>query len=192
MNEIKYIIFLKKGTTAPIEAGMIISFNGKRPDLGGGVFIAENSTVIGNVSIGDQSSIWFGAVVRGDDNSIRIGKRTNVQDLCVIHVDSDHGTVIGDDCVVGHRAIIHGAQIGDRCLIGMGAIIMNSAKIGNDCIVGAGALVTEGAVIPPRSLVMGFPARVKRGLTDDEVRMIISSAKGYADRAAGYMASISS
>ncbi len=166
---------------------MIITLENKRPQIAKSAFIAENASVIGNVEIGENSSVWFGAVVRGDDNRIKIGKGTNIQDLCVVHIDSTHDTDIGDDCVVGHRVIIHGAHIGNRCLVGMGAIIMNGAKIGEDCIIGAGALVTEGAVIPPRSLVIGFPAKVKRQLTDEEFAFIPSAAQSYVERAKSYL-----
>ena len=166
---------------------MIMKLGKNEPKIAAKIFIAENASVIGNVTIGDKSSVWFGAVIRGDDNSIRIGVGTNIQDLSVLHVDEKHDMVIGDECIVGHRVIIHGAHIGNRCLIGMGSIIMNGAKVGDDCIIGAGALITEDAVIPPRSLVIGFPAKVKRSLTDEEVTMIPSLAAGYIKRSASYL-----
>lgn len=158
----------------------------KNPQVSKGVFVAENATVIGDTIIGEGCGVWFGAVVRGDSNRIKIGNRTNIQDLCVVHVDDTHDTIIGDDVTVGHRVILHGCHIGNRCLIGMGAIIMNGAQIGEDCIVGAGALVTENQVIPPRSLVIGFPAKVKRELSSEELKMILSSSKHYVDKAREY------
>lgn len=159
----------------------------KNPQISKGVFVAENATVIGNVMVGEDCGIWFGAVVRGDSNRIKIGNRTNIQDLCVVHVDDTHDTIIGDDVTVGHRVILHGCHIGNRCLVGMGAIIMNGVQIGEDCIIGAGALVTENQVIPPHSLVIGFPAKIKRELSPEEIKMILDSAKHYADRAREYM-----
>lgn len=165
---------------------MIVNLENKKPKIAKDVFVADNARVIGNVEIGEKSSVWFGAVVRGDDNTIKIGERTNIQDLCMVHIDHNHDTIIGDDVTVGHRAIIHGAHIGNRCLIGMGAIIMNGAKIGDDCIVGAGALVTEDQIIPPKTLVIGFPAKPKRELTENEIKMILKSAHGYAKRAEFY------
>jgi len=149
-------------------------------------FIAANATVIGNVEAGEDASIWFGAVVRGDDNTISIGRRTNVQDLTVVHCPPDIPTTIGDDVTIGHRAIIHGCKIGNRCLVGMGAIIMNGAEIGDDCVIGAGALVTEGTIIPPRTLAIGFPARPKRELTPDELKMILASADHYVKKGKEY------
>lgn len=166
---------------------MLIKHAGNEPKREKNVFIAENASVIGRVEMGEKSSVWFGAVIRGDDNSIKIGSRTNIQDLSVLHVDERHDMEIGDDCVVGHRVIIHGAHIGSRCLIGMGSIVMNGAKIGDDCIIGAGALVTEGQDIPPNSLAIGFPAKVKRQLTVEEVAMIPTLAQGYTKRAESYI-----
>jgi carbonic anhydrase/acetyltransferase-like protein (isoleucine patch superfamily) len=139
------------------------------------------------VVIGDECGIWFNAVVRGDSNSIRIGNRTNIQDLCMVHVDDTHRTFVGDDVTVGHRAIIHGAKIGNRCLIGMGAVIMNGAVIGDDSIIGAGALVTENQNIPPKSLVIGFPAKPKRELTEEEIKLILRSSKHYVEYAKEYI-----
>jgi gamma-carbonic anhydrase len=138
------------------------------------------------VAIGAKAGIWFGAVVRGDSNAIRIGAQTNIQDNSVLHVDHKHPLTVGDDVTVGHRAILHGCTIENRCLVGMGATIMNGAVIGADSIVGAGALVTEGTVVPPRSLILGVPAKVKRELTEDEVASIARSATLYAEYAAWY------
>ncbi len=146
-------------------------------------YIDDSAQVIGDVEVGEQSSIWMTVVIRGDVHSIRIGRRSNVQDGTIVHVMKDtHATTIGDDVTVGHAAVIHGCTIEDRCLIGMRAIILNGARIGTESIVAAGALVTEGMQVPPRSLVMGSPAKVKRALTDAEVDEI----QMYADRYVAY------
>jgi gamma-carbonic anhydrase len=167
----------------------IRSHRGKRPQLGAGVFLAETSAVIGDVMIGDESSIWYGTVVRGDVMPIRIGARTSVQDNTVVHVTSDFsGTDIGSDCTIGHAATIHACTVEDFCLIGMGAIILDGARIGRGSLVGAGALVTPGTVIPPGSLVIGSPAQVKRPLGDKEREQIESGAKHYVELARAYLA----
>jgi gamma-carbonic anhydrase len=146
-------------------------------------YIDDSAHVIGDVEIGAESSVWMAAVIRGDVNRIRIGRRSNVQDGTVIHVMRDtHATTIGDDVTIGHAAVIHGCTIEDRCLIGMGAILLNGAHVGRESIVAAGALMVEGMEIPPRSLVMGSPARLKRPLTDAEVAEI----QAYADRYVQY------
>ena len=146
-------------------------------------YIDDSAQVIGDVEIGAESSVWMAAVIRGDVNRIRIGRRSNVQDGTVIHVMRDtHATTIGDEVTIGHAAVIHGCTIEDRCLIGMGAILLNGAHVGRESIVAAGALVVEGMAIPPRSLVMGSPARLKRPLTDAGVAEI----QAYADRYVQY------
>lgn len=165
---------------------MIISFKGKKPAIDPSCFVSENASVIGDVSLGKGSSIWFGAVVRGDIKKISIGDRTNVQDLCVLHVESSNDLMIGDDVTIGHKAILHGCYVGDRVLVGMGATIMNGAKVADDCIIGAGAIITEGVQIPSRSLVIGIPGKVKRHLTDDEMKSITHSAAEYSNLAAEY------
>ena len=165
---------------------MIKEMKGKTPSIAGTAFVAETAAVIGDVTVGEKASIWFGAVVRGDSNAIRLGARTNVQDLCVLHVDHKHELSIGDEVTVGHRAILHGCTIEDRCLVGMGATVMNGAVIGAGSIVGAGALVTENTVVPPRSLVLGVPAKVRRELTDDEVASVARSASLYEEYASWY------
>jgi carbonic anhydrase/acetyltransferase-like protein (isoleucine patch superfamily) len=156
------------------------------PHIASGCFIAPNASLIGRVEVQEGASIWFGAIARGDVGFIRIGRRTNIQDLCTLHVDEGFDLVIGDEVTVGHRAILHGCWIGDRVLIGMGAIVMNGARIGSDSLVGAGALVTEGMEIPERSLVLGMPATVRRPLTDEEVAGILKSAAHYAEGAQVY------
>lgn len=165
---------------------MIAAMAGKTPGIEPSAFVASTAAVIGDVVIGARSSIWFGAVARGDENAIRIGVRTNVQDACVLHVDGQHALQVGDDVTVGHRAMLHGCTIRDRVLIGMGATVMNGATIGEDSIVGAGALVTEGMAVPPRSLVLGVPARVKRELTEEERERLRASAEHYVRMAETY------
>jgi len=162
-------------------------FRGLYPTLGKDVFVADTARVIGDVHLGDETSIWFGTVVRGDVFHIRIGRRVNLQDLSVVHVTTGrHATLIEDDVTVGHRAIIHGATIRRGALIGMGAIVMDGAEVGQEAMVGAGALVTPGTVIPPRMLAVGAPARAVRALTPEEITRLGDSARGYAELAATY------
>lgn len=134
------------------------------PDLPapGRFWIAPNAEVIGNVGLGDEASVWFGSVIRGDNERITLGSRVNIQELCVLHTDPGFPMTIGEDCTIGHRAILHGCTIGPNSLIGMGATILNGAKIGRNCLVGAGALVTEGKEFPDNCLIVGSPARVIR------------------------------
>jgi carbonic anhydrase/acetyltransferase-like protein (isoleucine patch superfamily) len=170
-------------------AATVRTFAGKTPQLGRGVFLAETSSVIGDVVIGDESSIWYSTVVRGDVMPIRIGARTSIQDNTVIHVTSDFsGTIIGSDCTVGHSAIIHACTVEDSCLIGMGSILLDGAVIGRGSLVGAGALVTPGTRIPPNSLVIGSPAKVKRELNDKEREQISYGASHYVELARRYLA----
>jgi carbonic anhydrase/acetyltransferase-like protein (isoleucine patch superfamily) len=162
---------------------MLRPFKGTMPQVHASVFIDPSAQVIGRVEIGEESSIWMNVVVRGDVNWIRIGARSNVQDGTIVHVMKDtHPTTVGDDVTIGHAAVIHGCTIEDRCLIGMGAVVLNGAHIGSGSIVAAGSLVVEGMRVPPRSLVMGSPAKVKRTLTDEEVAEI----QMYADRYVSY------
>lgn len=171
---------------------MISAIKGTSPQIDPSCFVAPSATVIGDVTVGARSSIWFGAIVRGDINAIRIGAETNVQDGCVLHVDRQHALTLGDLVTVGHRAILHGCTVGDRVLIGMGATIMNGAVIGADSIVGAGALVTEGVVVPPRSLVLGVPAKIHRGLSEEEVASIRAAAERYLKHMAIYQQPVTS
>ena len=165
------------------------AYGGKRPVIGRGVFLAETCAVIGDVEIGEDSSIWYGATVRGDVMPIRIGARTSIQDNTVIHVTSGFsGTVVGSDCVVGHSVILHACTVEDGCLIGMGAIVLDGARIGRGSFVGAGALVTPGTDIPPGSFVLGSPARVKRPVSDTEREQIDYGAKHYVELARRYLA----
>ena len=148
---------------------MIRSFDGKSPQLGKDVFVADGAQVIGDVHLGDGASVWFNSVVRGDVGTIRIGARSNVQDLCTIHVTGGvHDTFIGDDVSIGHRAVLHGCKVGDACLIGIGAVLLDGCEIGEESIIGACALVSPGMKIPPRVLAFGSPAKVIRPLTEAE------------------------
>jgi carbonic anhydrase/acetyltransferase-like protein (isoleucine patch superfamily) len=158
---------------------MIIEVNGKSPRVAKDVFIATDADVIGDVEIGEGSSIWFGAVLRGDENSIRIGSYTNIQDLVVIHVTERDPVEVGSHVTVGHRAIVHACKIGDNSLIGMGSIVMDGAVIGEYSLIGAGSVVTEGTVIPPGSLAFGVPAKVRRELTEEEKAALRKSAELY-------------
>lgn len=165
---------------------MIRNYFEKLPKIHSQAFVADSADVIGDVEVGEGSSIWYRAVLRGDINSIRIGKNTNVQDGAVIHNDYNSPAVIGDNVTIGHNAIVHGAIIKDNCLIGMGAVILNDAVIGENCIIGAGAVVTQGKVIPPESLVLGAPGRVVRSLTQEEVESIRRNADIYVNLIKGH------
>jgi carbonic anhydrase/acetyltransferase-like protein (isoleucine patch superfamily) len=162
---------------------MLRPYRGVLPRIHPTAFIDDSAQVIGNVDIGEESSVWMSVVVRGDVNWIRIGRRSNVQDGTIVHVMKEtHPTTIGDNVTVGHGAIVHGCTVEDRCLIGMGAILLNGAHVGAESIVAAGSLLVEGLKVPPRSLVMGSPAKVRRPLTDAEVADI----QMYADRYVSY------
>ena len=168
---------------------MLKTYRGIAPTIATSAFIEDTAVVIGDVAIGSESSVWFHAVIRGDVHSIRIGHRTNIQDLCLLHVTHDtHPLTLGDDITVGHHAVLHGCTIHDRVLIGMGAILMDGVVIEEDCVIGAGALITERIHIPSKSLVMGSPAKVTRMLTDGEVQWIKESAANYIRYAQQYVA----
>jgi carbonic anhydrase/acetyltransferase-like protein (isoleucine patch superfamily) len=158
------------------------------PRVHNSAYIDDSAQVIGDVEIGEESSVWMAVVIRGDVNRVRIGRRSNVQDGTVVHVMKDtHETVVGDDVTIGHAAVIHGCTIEDRCLIGMGAILLNGAHIGSGSIVAAGSLVVEGMKVPARSLVMGSPAKVKRELSDAEVGEIQTYASRYVQYRLDYL-----
>jgi carbonic anhydrase/acetyltransferase-like protein (isoleucine patch superfamily) len=162
---------------------MLRAFRGVLPEVHPTAYIDPSAQVIGDVTIGEDSSVWMNVVIRGDVHRIRIGRRTNIQDGSIVHVMRDtHPTTIGDEVTVGHAALLHGCTIENCCLIGMGAMLLNGATIGAESIVAAGTLVTEGTQIPARSLVMGRPGAVKRALKDEEIAAI----RGYADRYVGY------
>lgn len=168
---------------------MIRPYKGIAPKIGDRVYIDPTGQVIGDVEIGEHSSVWMNAVVRGDVHFIRIGRHTNIQDNCVVHVFKNlHSTHIGDRVTVGHGAILHGCRIDDDCLIGMGAVILNGAHIGSDSIVAAGAVVPEGAVVPSGSLVMGVPGKVRRPLTNEERQSIRRYATNYFEYKETYLA----
>jgi carbonic anhydrase/acetyltransferase-like protein (isoleucine patch superfamily) len=145
-------------------------------------WIADSAQVIGDVYLGHQANVWFGAVIRGDNDRIHIGDYSNVQENSVIHTDAGIKVTIGDYVTIGHLAMLHGCEIGDNSLIGIGAVVLNNVKIGKNCLIGAKALVTEGQVIPDNSLVMGAPAKVVKTLTDEQVAMLKMSALHYAER----------
>ena len=167
---------------------MIKSYLGVLPTITSNAFIEDTAVVVGDVVIGSESSVWFNSVIRGDVHYIRIGHRTNIQDLSLLHVTHDtHPLVIGDDVTVGHHVVLHGCTIGNRVLIGMGSIVMDGVVIENDCIIGAGSLVTENTVIPSHSLALGSPARVKRSLMRKELTWIKESANNYVQYARLYM-----
>jgi carbonic anhydrase/acetyltransferase-like protein (isoleucine patch superfamily) len=167
---------------------MINHFRGKEPGIHQTAFVAEDAIIIGDVEIGAESSVWFGSIIRGDVNHIRIGARTNIQDATVIHVSSkDHATILEDDITIGHRVTLHGCYVETCCLIGIGSIVLDGARIGRNSLVAAGCLVTPGTVIPPESLVMGAPARVKRPLTPDELDNLAKSAQNYVELSRVYL-----
>jgi len=159
---------------------MLKQFGNKTPVISESAFISDDAIVIGDVEIGEDSSIWYGCVLRGDVNFIRIGTRTNIQDGSIIHVSShDHPTILEDEITVGHRVTLHGCRVESGCLIGIGAILLDGVRIGRNSLVAAGSLVTPGTVIPPGSMVMGAPAKVKRELTDAELSGLETSWRNY-------------
>ena len=167
---------------------MIKLFEGKQPQLGRNVYVSENAIVIGDVTLGDEVNIWFGAVLRGDMHYIKIGNRTNIQDNSVVHVTTRISpTNIGSGVTVGHGAIIHGCTIEDDCLIGMGAILMDDAIIGEGSLIGAGALIPPNMIIPENSLVVGSPGKVVRQVKDFEREMILERPQEYIDLASIYL-----
>lgn len=167
---------------------IVRGYEGKNPRFGERVFVAENAAIIGDVELGNDVSIWYGTTVRGDVNSIRIGARTNVQDNCTIHVAHDHWpTNIAEEVTIGHGAIVHGCTVHRGALIGMGSRVLDGAVVGESALVGAGALVSEGMHVPPRTLVVGVPARVKRTLTDEELVRLESSWRNYVNYKEKYL-----
>jgi carbonic anhydrase/acetyltransferase-like protein (isoleucine patch superfamily) len=152
------------------------------PTIPSSAYVAETATVIGHATLGENASVWPGAVVRADNDHIRIGHSSNVQECAVLHTDAGLSLTIGDGVTIGHQAMLHGCTIGDGSLIGIQAVVLNRAVIGKECLVGAGAIVTEGKVFPDRSLILGAPAKVVRQLTDDDVERMRQSAAGYAAR----------
>ena len=168
---------------------MLRVFKNHAPRVAPSAYVDDSAQVIGDVVIGEESSVWMNAVLRGDVNAIRIGSRSNIQDGTVVHVmrDPSHATHVGDDVTVGHGVVLHGCTVADRCLIGMGAILLNGSSVGEDSIVAAGTLLLEGTAVPPRSLVIGSPGKVRRSLSDDEVAFIRQSAQNYVTYRLDYM-----
>lgn len=165
----------------------IMDFKGATPKIHSTAYLSDDVFVIGDIEIGEDANVWFGSVVRGDVSYIRIGARTNIQDMTMIHVSSTFGpTIIEDEVTVGHRVTLHGCHVERQCLIGMGAIVMDEARIGEQSIIGAGALVSPGTIIPPRVLAIGSPARVKRDLTDEELAYLDKSWRNYVELKAHY------
>ncbi|WP_312305372.1 gamma carbonic anhydrase family protein [Pulveribacter sp.] len=164
----------------------IYELEGVAPQLADSAWVADSAQVMGNVRLGEDASVWFGAVVRGDCESITIGAGSNVQDASVLHADFGKPLVIGERVTVGHQVMLHGCTIGDETLIGIGAVILNGAKIGKNCLVGAGALVTEGKEFPDGSMILGSPARVLRQLTPEQIEGLRQSAQHYVDNARSF------
>ncbi len=161
----------------------VFELDGVAPRLGASAWVADSAQVIGNVELGDGANVWFGAVVRGDNEAVRIGRRTNIQDGSVLHSDVGVPLTLGDDVTIGHMVMLHGCTIGDGSLIGMGAIILNGARIGKGCLVGAGSLVTEGKEFPDGSMIMGSPAKAVRALSDEQRLGLLPVAQHYVDNA---------
>lgn len=153
-----------------------------RPTVDPSAWIAPGAVVVGDVSVGPEASVWYAAVLRGDGDSITVGARSNVQDGCVLHADPGFPLRVGAGVSVGHRAVLHGCTVDDDVLVGMGAIVMNGARIGSGTIIGAGAVVAAGVEVPPRSLVLGLPAKVRREVTDDELAEVLANAATYVER----------
>ena len=169
---------------------MFYDLENKKPKNSGENWVAPNATIIGNVTLEKNSSVWFNAVIRGDNENIHVGEGSNVQDGSVLHTDPGCPLKIGKDVTIGHIVMLHGCTIGDNSLIGIGAVILNNAKIGKNCIIGAKALITENKEIPDNSLVVGSPGRVVRKLTDDEIGKITENAKHYQDNWKRYVKTV--
>jgi carbonic anhydrase/acetyltransferase-like protein (isoleucine patch superfamily) len=167
-----------------LTGGTLLPYGDRRPEVAKSAFVAPGAYVIGSVYLDEESSVWYGAVLRGDTEPIRVGARTNIQDGCVLHADPGYPAMVGEDCVVGHGAVVHGCEIGDGCLIGMSATILNGAKIGEGSIVAAGALVPEGREFPARSLIVGAPAKRVREVTEEQTQDISRGVLTYVERAA--------
>jgi carbonic anhydrase/acetyltransferase-like protein (isoleucine patch superfamily) len=160
------------------------------PEVAPSAWVAPGAYVIGDVHLGEHSSVWYGAVLRGDTEPIRVGARTNIQDGCILHADPGYPAIVGEDCVVGHRAVVHGCEIERGCLIGMGATILNGARIGEGSIVAAGALVPEGREYPPGSLIVGIPARAAKDVNEEQTQDIARGVREYVERTAAHRQSL--
>jgi carbonic anhydrase/acetyltransferase-like protein (isoleucine patch superfamily) len=164
-------------------SGALILYGDKQPEVAESAFVAPGAYLIGAVYLGEESSVWYGAVLRGDTEAIRIGSRTNIQDGCVLHADPGYPAVVGEGCVVGHKAVVHGCEIGDGCLIGINSTILNGARIGEGSIVAAGAVVPEGREFPARSLIVGVPAKQVGEVTEEQTQDIERGVRSYVERA---------
>ena len=164
----------------------IYELDGKAPQLGEGAWVADSAEVIGNVDLGANASVWFGVVIRGDNETIRVGRNSNIQDGSVLHSDAGVPLTLGDNVSVGHQVMLHGCTIGDGSLIGIQAVVLNRAKIGRNCIVGAGSVVTEGKEFPDNSLIFGSPAKLIRTLDDAGLQMLSQIAEHYVENAERY------
>ena len=165
----------------------IFEYVGKKPRLGRACFVAENATIAGDVTLGDECSVWFGASLRAEVERIEVGARSNIQDNAVLHADSGFPCVVGEGVTIGHGVILHGSTVGSNCLIGMGSILLNGCVVQRDCLVGAGSLLTQGFAAPEGSLVVGSPAVVKRKLSKEEIEKIREGARHYLEFRAHYL-----
>jgi len=161
----------------------IFELDGIVPRISDSAWVADSAQVIARVELADDANVWFGVVIRGDTEAIRVGRRTNIQDMSVLHADPGFPLTLGDDVTVGHKVMLHGCTVGDGSLIGIGAVVLNGAKIGKGCLVGAGSLVTEGKEFPPGSLIMGSPAKVVRQLTSEQLEGLRLTAAHYVSNA---------
>lgn len=168
----------------------LYELDGVTPELAGSAWVADSAQVIGRVALAQDVSVWFGTVVRGDTETIRIGRGSNIQDACVLHADMGKPLTVGEDVTVGHQVMLHGCTIGDGSLIGIGAVVLNGAKIGKHCLVGAGALITEGKEFPDGSMILGSPAKVVRHLTPEQIEALRWSAQQYVDNARRFKAGL--
>lgn len=164
----------------------IYEFEGHSPKLGKDAYVADSAQVIGKVTLEENASVWFGAIVRGDNDTIRIGRNSNIQDGSVLHIDEGVPLTLGDNVTVGHKVTLHGCTVGDGSLIGIGAVVLNHAKIGKNCIVGAGALVTEGKEFPDGSMILGSPAKAVKQLTPEQIAGLQRAAQSYVEKAERY------
>jgi len=168
----------------------IYELDGKTPRLASGAWVADSAQVIGDVELGENASVWFGTVVRGDGDAIRIGRGSNIQDASVLHIDAGKPLTMGEYVTVGHRVVLHGCSIGDHSLIGIGAVVLNGARIGKNCLVGAGSLVTEDKEFPDGSMILGSPARLVRSLSAEQIEGMQRIALGYVKNAQRYQSGL--
>lgn len=168
----------------------LYQYGDRVPSVHGSVFVAPTASVIGSVVLSENVSVWFGATIRGDNDTITIGRNSNVQEGAVMHTDPGLALTVGENVTIGHQAMLHGCTIGDGSLIGIQAVVLNGAVIGKNCLVGAGAIVTERKVFPDRSLILGAPAKVVRVLSDEDVATLLKGAAGYVDRRAQFLAKL--